>query len=434
MNNIKKVYIVLFFVVITLTLGCLFPAYAQDLFISSGINFLISKQDATGKITQGYSSASQWAAIALSANQIDVNGTLNTGASLKEFLLSDIPQDNASVTDWEIRILAIAAIGEKPNNFGGVNYVENLESFYNNSQIGEIYLLNDDIFGLLALIASGDTVNPQIKQDLVEFIVTHQAENGGFSWSPDTTCQFCDPSADMTAAALQALEEARGNGLVNSGLDNAIAKAKDYLLLNQNLDGGFGYFGTSDADTTSWVLSGLNSSDLKSSQEATDAKNWLILNQLTDGSFLTWSGSDTTTTSYALIALSGNSWILQIFSPSESDPTQSPTSLPTQNPSPIASNIPNQTPTPVPTTQSFTTSPNSSSTSNQTLVDVELDFQPTNTPVDVLGESTKSKDNPTLTSELNTKPIEGFKNFVLPVLIVLIFFLIFKMIELRRKK
>jgi len=303
-------------------------AYANTV-IDNGINFLKLKQDSSGKITGGFSSAPQWASIAFSTNNIDVSTIKNPINSLKDYLLTDIPSEG-SATDWETRILAVVAIGDNPTNFGGINLVQNLETFYNNNQIGDTCALNDDIFGLLALIASGNSSNTRIKQDTLNFIISKQdATDGGFSWSAPS-CPWYGAASDMTAAALQALQAAKDNDLANVNLDDAITKAKNYLLTNQYADGGFGYYGSSDADTTGWVLMAFNVLGMKDSSPALNAENYLNSKQDSSGGFLSWAGADSTTTAQAVIALTGKSWLPKIFNLSEiPSPTPTPTTIPT---------------------------------------------------------------------------------------------------------
>lgn len=326
--------------------------------------------------------------------------------------------------------------------------MQNLEGFYNNHQLGETYLLNDDIFGLLALIASGSAANKQIEQDVLSFIITHQVPNGAFSWSPDTTCQYCDPSADMTGAALQALQAAKDNGLTNPNLDNAISNAKNYLLSNQNPDGGFGYSGSSDADSTSWVLMAFNNLGIGNTVPTTNAINWLLSSQQGDGGFPSYSGSDSTTTSHALIALSGKSWLLHILTaltpsatPSAS-PTPSPSTTPTPSPSASPTSTPasanNNTPTP---SSSPTSTPTPSATPTPTplptpllklkVEEVALDQSPTPTPSpEVLGEAISTKTEPDRQQVL----ANGFKSTALPVAGAFGLFTTFKFLEERRWK
>src|SRR6185369_11034838 len=121
-----------------------------------------TKQDVSGRITTGFSAPSQWSAIAFTINGVDVTTVKNPDVSLLDFLRTDVPASGSAATDWETRLLAIVAIGKNPTSFGGTNFVSNLESFYNSNQLGDTCSLNDDVFGLLALIAAGPASTDQI--------------------------------------------------------------------------------------------------------------------------------------------------------------------------------------------------------------------------------------------------------------------------------
>lgn len=314
--------------------------FADDTAITNGLEYLKSKQDDSGKITGGFSAPSQWSAIAFSANGVDVSIVKKSTNSLKDFLQLDIPSNNTA-TDWETRILANVAINENPFSINGTNYVAHLESFYNSGQIGDTCSLNDDIFGLLALIA-GNSTSTQIKQDTLNFLIAQQDSDGGFGFSAPG-CDWYSTSADMTGAGIQALISARDNEVTSLELDGTIEKAKQYLLKNQNSDGGFGYFGSSDTDTTGWVLMGLNALEMQSTEQAVKARNYLLSQQSnSDGGFMAFDyGTNTflsnaTTTAQTLIALSGQYWLLHVYDPSKA-------SLPVSTTNVI------MTPTPTPT-------------------------------------------------------------------------------------
>jgi len=74
---------------------------------------------------------------------------------------SSIPSDylksinSTKATDYETTILAIASLGQDPRTFGSSDYIAKLESFYTSGQIGDPNLLNDDFFGILALVSAG---------------------------------------------------------------------------------------------------------------------------------------------------------------------------------------------------------------------------------------------------------------------------------------
>lgn len=353
----KKIILVgLIILLVSLRIAPLVLADNSDS-ITHGTIFLQSKQDETGKIT-GYGGESQWATIAFASSNVDVTSIKNPSVSLKDFLLSDKPADNAVATEWERRILAIVAIGDNPSNFDGVNYVETLHGLAQDGQLGDPSLLNDDIFGLLALIASGDLANQKIKEDTLTFIINHQATDGGFSWSADSSCAWCGSDGNDTAAALQALQAAKDSGMSHPDLDSTIEKGKAYLLSTQKSDGGFAYDTFSDADgsSTAWALMALNALGMSSSPEAEKAITWLKANQGTDGGFQWMSGygGDTYTTSHAVIALNGKSWIIQIYTPTASpSPTVTPivSPLPTATPLPTPSSSASQSQTPSPSAQ-----------------------------------------------------------------------------------
>lgn len=356
MKKIFQLAISIFFYVafVIVPFFCFANQAHADVVTDNGVTFLKSKQDASGRITTGFSAPSQWSAIAFAIEGIDVSTVKTSGKSLLDFLVSDIPTNNAA-TDWENRILAIVAIGQNPTNFGGTNYVSNLEGLYANGQIGDTCSLNDDVFGLLALLAAGNTSSTTIKQSTLDFLLSKQdPTDGGFGFSAPG-CAWYATSADMTGAALQALVEAKNHGFSSTSLDTAIQKAKDYLVANQDSDGGYGYYGSSDPDTTGWVLQAFNVAGMKDSNEAAAARKYLLAQQsATDGGFqaFDWGAnalvSNSTTTAQSIIALSGNGWIVKVYDPSVATPTLTV--------APTASAV---TPTPTPTTSS--TSPNTAS-------------------------------------------------------------------------
>lgn len=414
----KNAKLKIIFISCLLFVGMFFTSSANaDVSTDNALNFLKSKQDATGRITTGFSAPSQWSAIAFAINGIDVATVKNPDVSLMDFLRTDIPASPSAATDWEPRILAIVAIGEDPTTFGGVDYVSHLETFYEDKQIGDICSLNDDIFGLLALLASGSSANEQIKKDTLDFLITHQdATDGGFGFSAPG-CAWYATSADMTAAAIQALVAARDVGMTSNDLDNAIAKAKAYLLSNQDADGGFGYYGSSDTDTTGWVVQAFNVLGMKESEEVTKARNYLLSQKsVTDGGVTAFDWgtstfvSNATTTAQSVIALSGKGWILSIFDPStvasisatltvqpEADPTLAETPTPTPTPS-SSSSTPTNTPIPhakAVETATPTAQPEADSTSAETVTQVPQELASPTPTGTVLGFSDTQRETST---------------------------------------
>jgi hypothetical protein len=358
----KKILISIVWSVMLLLYSAPFVLAYNEVELGAGLAYLRTQQESSGKIA-GFGGESQWAAIAFSAEGIDTASVQNPTTSLTEYLLNDQPAPGAAATEWERRILSIVAMGEDPSNFGGVNYVENLENLFVDNQLGATTLLNDDIFGILALLSSGSLVDSTILQATLDFVIDHQESDGGFNWSTET-CVWCGSDNNDTAAALQALQAAKEEGLVHPDLDTAITQATAYLLSTQKPDGGFAYdaFSESDGSSTAWSLMALNVLGLEESAEAQQATAWLLANQENDGGFhwMIGYGSDTSTTSHAVIALSGASWILQPEAIGNS-----PSPSPSISPIPSASPIPSPTPTPSPTRQSSST-PTPSSTPSPT--------------------------------------------------------------------
>lgn len=403
-----------------------FAATATD----NAFSFLQSKQDNTGQITTGFSAPSQWSAIAFSANKNDISTiqTTATSSSLLDFLLTDAPQSPSSTSDWESRILAIVDAGYDPTKFGGVNYVSQMESLVSNSQIGGLCSLNDSIFGLMAEIAAGSTANSTIKQTTLDFILSQEdPTTGGFSYSLDSSCAYPSPaSADITGAAAVALAHAKSSGMTSSRLDDAIASVSAYLATNTDSDGGYGYYGSSDTDSTGWVLQGLNALGLGNSQEATNAKAYLLSQQGADGGIQDFDYSSSqmvsnaTTTAQALIGILGKDWILKTYDPATAlhttgnvTPTPTPTSVPANTPTP--------TPTPTPVLTSSSSSSSSGPTSVPTVVPTmqvspiqhivgvtQEDISPTPVIKDVLG------------TQSHTNYVAGAKNTFLPVVFMLL--------------
>lgn len=236
---------------------------------------------------------------------------------------ASIPSDylktisGSTANDYAAPILAIAAIGQDPHTFGVVDYVAKLKSYYTAGQIGDATTLNDDIFGLLALDAAGESASPEAG-GAQAYLIAHQNSNGGWGFATGG-----NSDSNMTAAAIVAL---RASGV--AGADQAIVKALDYLKTAQNSDGGFTYdpasmYGTaSDASSTAWVLWALTSSDVDQSTWVKDAHTpvqYLESTQAADGFFQYQAGSgedafSATTTAYAVIALAGKTLPLKVFS------------------------------------------------------------------------------------------------------------------------
>jgi len=205
-------------------------------------------------------------------------------------------------TDYAKRILAIVAVGENPTTFTGTDVVQGLETFVNSGQIGDVNLLNDDAWGLLALKSAGVGDSDAGVVAAKNYLLTHQNSDGGWGYSLTSGSDTND-----TAAVLMTLGEVG----INSGTQVEAAMA--YLHQAQNSDGGFAYTAgsSSDSGSTSWVWSALKklNQPVSSWTKGSNTPNIFLESlQMPDGSYK-WQASDTAgspvMTAYSVIALSG---------------------------------------------------------------------------------------------------------------------------------
>ena len=234
--------------------------------------------------------------------------------------LKNIASNNAN--DYSSNILAIAAINQDPRIFGGSDYVAKLESFWDGTQLGDSNLLNDDIFGLLALISAGESPSNPIIAGIKNYIISEQNSDGGWGWSPTA-----DSDSNMTSASIMALVSA---GISNA--DTVIQKAIEFLKTMQNQDGGFRYDTSdwgkiSDAASDSWAISAIYAISQNPSQWTKGTGDPIThLKSLQDaagGFFYHQQGGQETSftpteTAYAVIALEGKFFPLNIVAPAQS--------------------------------------------------------------------------------------------------------------------
>ncbi len=216
----------------------------------------------------------------------------------------------SSTTDYESSILAITAVGKDPRTFIGDDLIAKLESFSKEHQLGDIELLNDDIFGILAFSSSGMAPSNQYISDSVQYLRSHQLPNGG--WGYATTA---GSDTNTTAAAIMALRSA---GV--PATDPAILTAISYLKSTQNPDGGYpydpsqAYSSASDSSSDAWVISALTSvgehPSLTHLTSLIDPQGFAHYTSLEDAP----TSFTPVSTAYALIALSGKFFPVGIWS------------------------------------------------------------------------------------------------------------------------
>lgn len=207
-------------------------------------------------------------------------------------------------TDYEKTVLAQTSAGKDPRIFGNIDFIAQLKGLHESGQIGSPDLLNDDFWGVLALISAGESPSDSAIQGSKNFILTNQNSDGGWSYA-----KAGDSDTNDTAAAIMALLEAG-----TEPDDLVITKAIDYLKASQNDNAGFPYHlgDESDSGSDSWVISaiyklGQNPVDWMKNDE--NPLGHLKSLQREDGSFK-WVASEDKgypiLTAYAVIALTQN--------------------------------------------------------------------------------------------------------------------------------
>lgn len=227
------------------------------------------------------------------------------GQSVDASRLSSISTNASDVTGYlavEKRILALTSVGSDPTNVGGQNLVAALRGWVRSGQVGDDQSLNDDTWGILALRSVNTPIDDQAISGSKQFLLQNQNADGGWSFGIGGTSD-----TNSTAITVIALIEA---GVPAS--DQRIANALSYLRAIQNNDGGmpFAAGGASDAASDAWVAWAVRKAGQNPAGWGKNGQTvigHLRLLQAADGSFNWMSGqaqAPALMTAYALIALS----------------------------------------------------------------------------------------------------------------------------------
>jgi len=270
----------------------------QSVNISEAINFLISNQKDDGSIASSVL-CSDWAAIALSAY-----GDSEAKNKLKKYLIEAGygTESGSNVTDSERRAMVLMALGVNPFDGTKINYIGQITSAFDGSQIGNPEAFNDDIFALFPLLKAGYSGFDSVIDVTVRFIISKQSPNG--SWG----------GTDLTAAAIQALSLAEKAGNLSSDLANSISQslqnAKNFLRNSQGANGGF----DNNTFSTSWAIQAITALGESAFSWENSGKNpidFLASYQKNDGGFEDESTATNTrvwTTAYAIPAALNKTW------------------------------------------------------------------------------------------------------------------------------
>lgn len=297
-----------------------FPMDADATEIQSALDYLSDEQAADGSI--GSYGDSAWAVMAIAATGEDPN-------SFGCPSVVDYIKDNADQLGSEFNLgtglarvvlAAVAACGD-PSAFGNGDptiapdgdYLSALEALHNSTQFtdgfGSTDTLNDDIWGLMAVIAAGVPQDSPMVTSTVAFIEANQGFDGGWSWGTPDHLWYGGSDTDDTAAALMALVAA-GGASDPTIVDNAL----DYMHFTQGPNGGFLYdpSGTENLASTVWAVDALVAvgEDPTASEWTTGANpiDFIMDYNKEDGSFLdenAWQTNPYKNTSDAIVALLG---------------------------------------------------------------------------------------------------------------------------------
>lgn len=331
--------------------------------VEKAVSFLSLNQKSDGSIGSS-NFYSDWSAIALSAY-----GNNETKNKLKNYLIGAgySINSNSRTTDLERRAMALMALGVNPYNGTATNFISEIFSAFDDTQIGDPNIFNDDIFALFPLLKAGYSGSDKIIEQTVKFILSKQDANG--YWE----------NTDLTAAAIQALAlSLSSEGLeenLSDSVNQSLLKAKNALRIAQGQNGGF----YDNIISTAWAcqaITALGESASSWKNNGQSPLDFLALRQKSDGGFEEETAASDTriwTTAYVIPAALNKTWdeILNNFpkpiqnSQNQNNPNLelgslkiNSTSTPPENPIPVPA-ISTSTPTTknILTPQSATSTP-----------------------------------------------------------------------------
>ncbi|WP_432402874.1 Ig-like domain-containing protein [Wukongibacter sp. M2B1] len=225
-----------------------------------------------------------WIAFGLSAagENIISDEYMSNGRSYIDNLWNIIGSKNdlGEITEYEKATLGILAGGYDPHNFAGMNLIERI---YDYGSLGQGN--NAAVWALIAL----DAVNAQVPEGqgyftqeyLIDYLLTHKSAEG---WAVSDD----DVNIDITGMALYALAPYKDRPNVKDSIDEAV----EWLKTEQNENGSFNCFDSSDTNTesTAQIIMGLTALGIDPQGDdfirgGGNPVSAMLNNQLADGSF-----------------------------------------------------------------------------------------------------------------------------------------------------
>ncbi len=170
-------------------------------------------------------------------------------------------------TDYSRLIIALTAIGRDVTDVGGYNLLEGLSSLDYVKKQG----INGPVWALIAFdshdyeIPAVDSGTQVTRENLIEYILSEENSEGGWSLSGPS-------QPDVTGMTLQALAPYYNT---NSSVKNAVDNALTWLSENQNETGGYASWGITNCESIAQVMVALTSLGINPAQDSRFIKNGL---------------------------------------------------------------------------------------------------------------------------------------------------------------
>ncbi|OGY87546.1 MAG: hypothetical protein A3G01_00810 [Candidatus Kerfeldbacteria bacterium RIFCSPLOWO2_12_FULL_43_9] len=236
--------ILIFISILGLTLLNTHEVHAESLEESKqqALNFLIDQTKRPQWIETAGASTVDWTLFTIAG----LDATQRINEEVTRIGLQNFPQTQA--TDYARKILTLTAFGFDPRNkLPDRNLIQEfLNNYYHHAHIGDQRLLNDDVWGMIALRAAGIEPTDAIMQNITNTLLQHQNQDGGFP-----LIDGGESDVDNTAAAIIAL---RASNIPKNHA--SLQTAKNFLRTKQHRTGGFVGFQDTEpnTDSTSWVV------------------------------------------------------------------------------------------------------------------------------------------------------------------------------------